>query len=131
MNRKIIGIIILLTIILFPAYIYFSKKTQISEPSEIDQIIEKNLPSTNIIENVEYSSKDSRGNEYIIRAKFGEMDINKNNIIYLTKVSATIKLKNSKKILISADFGKYNINNFDTNFSKNVLVDYLNKKIYS
>ena len=131
MNRKIIGIIILLTIILFPAYIYFSKKTQISEPSEIDQIIEKNLPSTNIIENVEYTSKDSRGNEYIIRAKFGEMDINKNNIIYLTNVSATIKLKNSKKILISADFGKYNINNFDTNFSKNVLVDYINKKIYS
>ena len=87
MNRKIIGIIILLVIILFPAYIYFSKKTQLSEPSEIDQIIEKNLPSTNIIENVEYSSKDSKGNEYIIRAKFGEMDINKNNIIYLTKVS--------------------------------------------
>ena len=41
MNRKIIGIIILLVIILFPAYIYFSKKTQLSEPSEIDQIIEK------------------------------------------------------------------------------------------
>ena len=58
MNRKIIGIIILLTIILFPAYIYFSKKTQISEPSEIDQIIEKNLPSTNIIENVEYSEQN-------------------------------------------------------------------------
>ena len=42
-----------------------------------------------------------------------------------------IFIKNSKKILISADFGKYNINNFDTNFSKNVLVDYINKKIYS
>tara|TARA_B100000902_G_scaffold106428_1_gene108311 strand:- start:503 stop:808 length:306 start_codon:yes stop_codon:yes gene_type:complete len=42
-----------------------------------------------------------------------------------------IKLSNSKKILISADFGKYNINNFDTNFSKNVIVKYLDKKINS
>ena len=131
MNRKIIVIIILLIIIFFLTFLYFSKKIQLSKPSEIDQIIEKDLPSTNVIENVEYSSKDSRGNEYIIRAKYGEMDINKNNIIYLTKVSAIIKLKNSRKILISADFGKYNINNFDTNFSQNVLVDYINKKIYS
>ena len=131
MNRKVIVIIILLIIIFFLTFLYFSKKIQLSKPSEIDQIIEKDLPSTNVIENVEYSSKDSRGNEYIIRAKYGEMDINKNNIIYLTKVSATIKLKNSRKILISADFGKYNINNFDTNFSQNVLVDYINKKIYS
>ena len=38
-------------------------------------------------------------------------------------------LKNSKRIRISADFGKYNINNFDTIFSKNVLITYLDNKI--
>ena len=33
--------------------------------------------------------------------------------------------------MIYGDFGKYNINNFDTIFSKNVIIKYLNKKIQS
>ena len=52
-------------------------------------------------------------------------------IIFLKNVSAIIKLKNSNKILIFADFGKYNIDNFDTIFSKNVIINYLEKKITS
>ena len=32
-------------------------------------------------------------------------------------------------IEISSDFGKYNINNYDTIFSKNVIISYLNNKI--
>ena len=40
-----------------------------------------------------------------------------------------IKLKNSNKITIRSDYGKYNTNNFDTIFSKNVVVNYLDNKI--
>lgn len=36
---------------------------------------------------------------------------------------------NSSKIKIKSDFGKYNVNNYDTIFSKNVIVDYLDNKI--
>ena len=32
-------------------------------------------------------------------------------------------------IEISSDFGKYDINNYDTIFSKNVIITYLNSKI--
>ena len=32
-------------------------------------------------------------------------------------------------IEISSDFGKYNINNYDTIFSKNVIITYLDNKI--
>jgi len=35
----------------------------------------------------------------------------------------------SSKIKIKSDFGKYNVNNYDTIFSKNVIVDYLDNKI--
>jgi len=35
----------------------------------------------------------------------------------------------SDRIEITSDFGKYNINNFDTIFSKNVTIDYLDNKI--
>ena len=40
-----------------------------------------------------------------------------------------IKLTNSNEIVITSDFGKYNSDNFDTIFSKNVLVKYLDNEI--
>ena len=44
-------------------------------------------------------------------------------------VKAIIKLNNRNEVLISSNFGKYNINNFDTIFSKNVIINYLQNKI--
>ena len=85
--------------------------------------------STNIIEDVYYSSKDAKGNEYIIRASKGEIDFKQSEIIYLTDVKALIKLTNSNNIEIISSYGKYNSNNFDTIFSKNVIINYLNNKI--
>ena len=91
----------------------------------------ENLISVNTMENVNYSSKDLKGNEYLIFANKGEIDFSDKNIIFLTKVRAIIKLKNSDNIEIVSDFGKYNANNFDTIFSKNVIVTYLDNKIKS
>tara|TARA_Y100000389_G_scaffold190123_1_gene214642 strand:- start:128 stop:694 length:567 start_codon:yes stop_codon:yes gene_type:complete len=97
---------------------------------KIEKIIsEEKSYSSNIIENVEYSSKDVRGNEYLITAKEGEIDINDNSIIFLTNVNAIVNLSNSNKVLISSNFGKYNINNFDTIFNKNVIIKYLSNNI--
>ena len=78
-----------------------------------------------------YSSKDIKGNEYLIFADKGEIDFSDKNIIFLNNVRAIIKLKNSNNIEITSDFGKYNANNFDTIFSKNVIVTYLDNKIES
>ena len=72
---------------------------------------------------------DRKGNEYVINAKTGEIDINNSDIIYLTDVEATVKLKNSNTINIQSDYGKYNTKNFDTIFSKNVIIEYLENKI--
>ena len=44
-------------------------------------------------------------------------------------MKAFINLKNYEVIEISSDFGKYNINNYDTIFSKNVIITYLDNKI--
>ena len=74
-------------------------------------------------------STDAQGNQYIISAKRGEIDYSVPNILFLTDVSALIKLTNSDNILITSNFGKYNSNNFDTIFSKNVLITYLDNKI--
>ena len=128
MNKKIIVAILLISLIIL-FFLYFKPSSQkgIKENEEI--IPETSLSTSNMIENVEYLSIDPKGNEYIIRAREGEIDINNSDVIFLKNVKAIINLNNSKKILISADFGKYNIDNFDTIFSKNVLIDYLDKKI--
>ena len=44
-------------------------------------------------------------------------------------MNALIKLKDSEDITIVSDFGKYNSENFDTIFSKNVIIQYLNNKL--
>ena len=91
--------------------------------------IEETIESSNIIEDVSYSAKDTKENEYFLQASEGIIDQNDSSFIFLTSVNANIKLKGYKLIEISSDFGKYNINNYDTIFSKNVIVSYLDNKI--
>ena len=86
---------------------------------------------SNMIDDVEYVARDSKGNEYKINAISGEIDLDSNNVIFLTDVSANIILKNSNNIYITSDFGKYNTLNYDTIFSKNVIIKYLDNKINS
>ena len=85
--------------------------------------------NTNIIEDVEYTTRDKDGNEYLIKAKKGEIDFSNPSIIFLSKVNALIKLADSEEVVIFSDFGKYNSENYDTIFSKNVIIDYLDNKI--
>ena len=127
-KKNFIRVFIILFFFLIIFYFFFKGESEIGEP----QVKEENLESSyslNIIENVNYSSKDVNGNEYTIIAKKGEIDASDSNVIFLTKVDATIKLVDGNLVLISSDFGKYNTNNFDTIFSKNVIINYLENKI--
>ena len=82
-----------------------------------------------MIEDVSYSAKDIKGNEYFLKATEGIIDQNESNFIFLKSVKAIINLKDFKIVEISSDFGKYNIKNYDTIFSKNVIISYLDNKI--
>ena len=93
------------------------------------EILNEKIESLNIIEDVSYSAKDVRGNEYFLKAREGTIDQNESNFIFLKSVRAIINLKNYKLIEISSDFGKYDINNYDTIFSKNVIITYLDNII--
>ncbi|MDC0396501.1 LPS export ABC transporter periplasmic protein LptC [Candidatus Pelagibacter sp.] len=129
MKKKnlIIYIAIFISIISFIFYFKYSKEKDILE---VDKIVsEDDTYNSNIMENVSYSSKDAKGNEYIVNASKGEIDYEKPNVIYLTNVKAFIKLTNSNNATITSDFGRYNSNNFDTIFSKNVIINYLKNKI--
>jgi len=139
MKKKIIlGIFFLFIIFSFFIFFYFKSssekdlnKTELTESvkEESIEIANENIESSNIIEEVSYTAKDSKGNEYFLKASEGTIDQNESNFIFLKSVKAIINLKNYKLIEISSDFGKYNINNYDTIFSKNVSIIYLDNKI--
>ena len=124
---KIAFIILIFITSLVLVYSNFFKKI---ETVQIEPIIEESeIYSSNIIKNVKYTTKDAEGNTYTITASEGEIDYTNSNIIYLTNVSALIELVNLESISISSKYGKYNSKNFDTIFSKNVIINYLDNNI--
>ena len=128
--RKIAKIFVILSLTLLVALILYSKYFKEEEVSkEKNIIIEEEVYKSNIIKDVNYTTKDKDGNEYIINANQAEIDYSDANILFLTDVKAFIKLSNSEIITITSDYGKYNSENFDTIFSKNVLINYLENKI--
>lgn len=127
-NKKLV-VLPLSLIICFFIYLKFFKSEEINQVTK-EEIKEENFTNSNIIKDIKYSSKDLKGNEYIILAKQGEIDLNNNDIIFLKEVDAYIKMvKNNETIAIESDYGKYNTLNYDTIFSKNVQIRYLDNKI--
>ena len=128
LKRKLViffGVFFLFLLLIL--YNKFFNKKEIVQTSLVENEI--NSYSSNVIKDVKYISKDSKGNKYIIKALTGEIDYSDTSIIFLTNVTAVIELTDKNNIKIVSDFGKYNTDNFDTIFSKNVIVDYLENRI--
>jgi len=136
MKKKIfLKIVLILSLIIITWFVYSEyfkeDKSKLSKPvNPTSEIEEDAVYNSNIIKDINYTSRDLKGNEYIIIAKEGEIDLDNNDIIFLTDVTAYIKLsKNSELIVITSDYGKYNTINYDTIFSKNVKIDYIDNTI--
>ena len=82
-----------------------------------------------MIKNLSYFSKDNLGNEYIIESKYSELNLDNVDIISMESVSAKIIMANSKPIYVTSNFAKYNNENYETTFTDNVLIVYLDNKI--
>ena len=94
------------------------------------EVEEENSSNSNIIKDIKYSSSDLKGNEYIILADEGEIDLDNSDIIFLKNVKAFINLIEEKEtITVVSDFGKYNTINYDTIFSQNVKIQYQDNTI--
>lgn len=109
--------------------VYFLLQERNKKTVNTNETQENSEYNSNIINDVNYVTRDLKGNEYKINAEIGEIDISNSNIIFLTNVSGLINLTNSNSITITSKFGKYNINNNDTIFSKDVVIDYLENNV--
>jgi len=130
-KKYFVKIFFLIFLLIFFIWIYtkYFKKEDVKQLG-INNNIENKIYNSNIIENVNYTSNDLKGNEYIIDALEGEIDLKNNDIIFLKTVTTLIKMKkNSETIIITSDYGKYNTMNYDTIFSGNVKVVYLDNTI--
>jgi len=145
MWKKISIQLILLSIVFFSIFYVYKFYFKTKDNIKIDQsdIVQNNSSDdinnnksnfdidnqNNLIKNLSYFSKDNLGNEYIIESKYSELNLDNVDIISMESVSAKIIMANSKPIYITSNFAKYNNENYETTFTDNVLIIYLDNKI--
>ena len=111
---------------------YFKKNSKILVEDVLIKKIDTNKnTSANYIDDINYTSIDAKGNKYLITARQGEIDMENPDVMFLENVIAYIYIKDSDTMKVTSDFGKYNSKNYDTIFSKNVIVVYPGHKITS
>ena len=133
MNQKsLIQLIIVLLIIIIStsAYLsYFNKNTEnLKTNTKAIKVENKINKNSDYIENINYTSEIS-GNKYQITAERARIEMDNPDLMFLENVVSYITIKNSETIKVTSDFGEYNSENYDTIFSKNVVVTYPNHKI--
>ena len=122
MNKKTLiqyVLYLLVFIILFTFFNTYFSKEKVEPKLETKEKI-----TSDQIKDLQYLSSDADGNTYLIKAESGITSSENKDIINLSNVSAKITLINKEEILIFSNFAKYNTDNFDTDFSRNVRAFY-------
>ena len=123
-------VIIIILISLWFYLKYFTKNFEDIKEIQVKEKIDENQNSTSTyIDDINYISTDTKGNKYLITAKQAEIKVEDSDIMFLRDVVAFIYIKDSDTVKITSNFGKYNSKNYDTIFSKNVIVIYPGHKI--
>ena len=129
LNYRVFIFIIILAASFFIIYSNYFQKEKNNQSINLE-IKEESSTNSNIIKDIKYSSKDLKGNEYVILADEGEIDLGNSDIIFLKNVKAFINLiEKNERITVVSNFGKYNTINYDTIFSENVKIQYLDNTI--
>jgi lipopolysaccharide assembly outer membrane protein LptD (OstA) len=137
MNYKIVSqLVLFILIVVLIAYFY---KNYLNEKNKNLSLINEPINNSNI-ENVENNLvKDitykkiynSTGDEFIIKASYGEFIDENNEVIIISNVNAFINRKNGTIVYITSDNAKYDTINNNTSFMDNVKLIYLEHKITS
>ena len=133
MKKKIFIQLFLFSLFLFLSifsyYKYFYKESQNVIEVNQDKDSDKKNNETNLITNLKYFSVDEKGNKYEITSEYGEISPDNPDIIMMKNVKAIIEIYNSDPIIITSNFAKYNVKNYDTNFEENILVKHADNKL--
>ena len=123
-------IIILTSIIFYQTYLKEIKKTSIIIDKTQNKIIEEN--QNNLIQNLKYEVRLDQNNQYIITSDLSEITYeNDIEIVKMQKVTAIFLDGKNIPLTITSDKAIYNNSNYNTNFSDNIQIEYLNNVIIS
>ena len=111
-----------------------SKSKLIKEENKHDKSlqnssIDNNNSTSNVLKNMVFENFDNRGNRYEIYADTSEFKDLNSKKIFMKGVRAKINLDNMNFITISSEEAIFDNESLTTNFSKNVILDYLNHNI--
>ena len=111
-----------------------SKSKLIKEENKHDESlknssIDNENSTSNVLRNMVYENFDNRGNRYEIYADTSEFKDLNSKKIFMKGVRAKINLDNMNFITISSEEAIFDNKSLTTNFSKNVILDYLNHNI--
>ena len=123
-------IIILISLIFYQTYLKEIKKTSIIIDKTQNKIIEEN--QNNLIQNLKYEVRLDQNNQYIITSDLSEITYeNDIEIVKMQKVTAIFIDGKNIPLTITSDKAIYNNSNYNTNFSDNIQIEYLNNVILS
>ena len=126
----VFAIFFLIIIFLFYQKYFPSNKKPLNTSITNDD--SKNLESkNNLIKDMSYETTDSNGNKYFIYSKSGEVDTDNSDIILMKNVFARVEIFEKDTIYINSLSARYDVINYETNFSKDVQLKYLDHTIFA
>ncbi len=130
-KKKFVQIVLSLTIFLLIAssYIIFFKNNKMDNNKISSKTLVLTKEDNNLINDLQYFSKDDNGNSYLLNAKSGYPDKDNSKIIYLTNVKALINFDNNNEIIVTSENAVYNNSSYDTEFTENVIITYADNEL--
>ena len=124
-KKTLIQITLILLLIILLIWIYFQYKKSSTAPtfqkkSAVESISKDK--NQNIIKDIKYNSNSINGDIYELKADYGEINIDKPDLIFMTNVLGTIKFKKGNDIIITSDFANFNNKTYETTFIDNVKI---------
>ena len=134
--KRTVQLILFLFLILIAILFYKTYFFSTTDKAKIDLLENKNQlileEKNNLIKNLKYDVNFEGNKQYIISADLSELTYENNvEIINMEGVIAIFVDENNIPLTITADQAIYNNSSYDTNFSKNIKIEYINNIIYS
>tara|TARA_B100000073_G_scaffold62525_1_gene46283 strand:- start:43 stop:624 length:582 start_codon:yes stop_codon:yes gene_type:complete len=122
-------ILILISIIVYLVYFSENEKVQI-KTNIIKSDQSSNQTKNNMIKNLKYEVTFDQNSQYIITADLSEITYDNNvELVTMQKVIAIFIDKNNIPLIITSDKAIYNNSNYNTNFSENIQIEYMDNTI--
>ena len=133
--KRIIQLTLFLFLLLISAIfyqIYFGGEKEVIPQSVNNDEKISIQGENNLIENLKYEVRLKQGHQYIITSDLSEISYQENQeIVKMYKVIAIFIDDTNIPITITSDEAIYNNSNYNTNFSKNIKIKYLDNIISS